>query len=45
MTEKEETQTDFVAPVVSKRNPLLLKIAIGLFVAWIGILFWIIRRS
>ncbi|MBT6722646.1 MAG: hypothetical protein ACJZ8Y_01660 [Pirellulaceae bacterium] len=45
MTEKEETKTDFIAPVVSKPNSLLLKTAIGLFVAWIGVLFWIISRS
>ncbi len=45
MADDQQGRSDFIAPVPSRRNPLLLKIAIGLFVIWIGVLLWIISRS
>tara|TARA_B100000945_G_C20408636_1_gene611414 strand:+ start:760 stop:897 length:138 start_codon:yes stop_codon:yes gene_type:complete len=45
MAENDEDKTDFIAPVDSKRNPLLLKLSIALFITWVGVLLWIISRS
>lgn len=45
MVKQDQEHRDFIAPVKSSPNPLLLKAAIGLFFLWVGVLLWVISRS
>ena len=44
MVNQDEENKDFIAPVKSTRNAVLLKAAVSLFLLWIAVLLWILSR-